>query len=224
MRIRLINGNYQDFSVSEEAQKHFDDERNYSAFIIQEWEDLPYSKYIKRHSIILDIGANIGLFAMHVLPFAEKIVCVEPTPSHMKIQKELLTRVIHEQSALNSYTGKAKFRSEPVNTTMNTLSDRPDSFEVDCITLRDLCDKHGLTHVDFCKIDIEGSEWGALTVERIREVKGIIKSFFVELHPRTVESQIEMGGRFEQAGYKVDLIDYNGSIYCYEAESTNNIG
>lgn len=224
MRIRLINGNYQDFSASEEAQKHFDDERNYSAFIIQEWEDLPYSKYIKPNSVVLDIGANIGLFAMHVLPYAEKIVCVEPTPAHMKIQKELLTRVIHEQSALNSYTGKARFRSEPVNTTMNTLSDRPDSFEVDCITLKDLCDKHQLTHVDFCKIDIEGSEWKALTVERIREVKGIIKSFFVELHPRNIESQYVMGDRFGLAGYKVQFIDYNGSIYCYEAESTNNIG
>lgn len=216
MRIRLVNGNYQEFSVSEESQKHFDDDNNYSAFILQEWEDLPYSKYIKPDSVILDIGANVGLFALHVHPFSRLTVCVEPTPEHMKVQKEVAPRVIHEQAALNSYTGKARFRREPVNTTMNSLSDRPDSYEVDCITLKGLCEKYGLPRVDFCKVDIEGGEWGALDVERIKEVKGIIKSFFVELHPRTVLAQNDMKLRFEQAGYKVDLIDYNGSIYAYE--------
>jgi hypothetical protein len=87
---------------------------------------------------------------------------------------------------------------------------------VNCITLADLCRKYGLEKVDFCKIDIEGSEWQALTTERIAEVKGIIKSFFVELHPRSAEAQRDMASRFEAAGYKVKHIDYNGSIYAYE--------
>jgi hypothetical protein len=96
---------------------------------------------------------------------------------------------------------------------MNTI--RHDGvLEVDCITLKDLCDKHGLTSVDFCKVDIEGSEWQALTVDRIKEVSGIIKSFFVELHPRTAEAQLDMAARFTEAGYMVELVDYNGSIYC----------
>lgn len=214
--------------VSDAAKAHFADEKNYSKFIIAEWEDLPYSKYIKPGSVILDIGANIGLFALHVLPYASHIICVEPTPAHMAIQKELLManpyssphstgaiKINHEQSALNNYTGKAKFRTEPVNTTMNCLRDSADAFEVDCITLKDLCEKHGLSSVDFCKIDIEGGEFQALTIDRIKEVSGIIKSFFVELHPRTIESQMEIGSRFVQAGYKVEPVDFNGSIYCY---------
>jgi hypothetical protein len=86
---------------------------------------------------------------------------------------------------------------------------------VNCITLKDLCEKYGLASVDFCKVDIESGEFQALTTERILEVSHIIKSFFVELHPRTIESQMEIGARFEQAGYKVDFVDYNGSIYCY---------
>jgi FkbM family methyltransferase len=198
---------------SDEAKSHFNDPNNYSAFIIQEWEDLPYSKYIKHGSVILDIGANVGLFALHVQPYAKRLICVEPTPEHMRIQKELIS-VEHEQAALNSYTGKARFRREPVNTTMNTLRDAPDSFEVDCITLLDLCKKYQVDKVDFCKIDIEGSEWEALTEERIKEVSGIIDSFFVELHPRSLESQSVMSKRF--AGYKIEMIDYNGSIYCYK--------
>lgn len=214
--MRLIDGTHRELNIiSEQAQKHFADDNNYTKFIIAEWEDLPYSKYIKPGSVILDIGANVGLFALHVKPYAKRIFCVEPTPQHMEIQRELLRPwdVNHEQAALNNYTGKTKFHLEPVNTTMNTI--RSDgNIEVDCITLKDLCDKYSLKTVDFCKVDIEGSEWQALTVERIKEVAGIIKAFFVELHPRTAEAQHDMAARFTEAGYMVELVDYNGSIYC----------
>ena len=215
MKIRQINGGYYELELTGKVKEHFDDPKNYALFIVDEWESLPYSKYIKPDSIILDIGANIGLFALHVLPYAKRIICVEPTPQHMEIQGDLV-KADHVQAALNSYTGKARFRNEPVNTTMNTLREGSDSYEVACLTLRDLCVVKELTKVDFCKIDIEGSEWQALTIERIKEVKGIIKAFFVELHPRTIEAQQEMAARFEAAGYKVEYIDYNGSIYCYE--------
>lgn len=217
--MRLINGQELELNlVGDALRAHFDDDNNYAKYIITEWEGLPYTKYIKPDSVILDIGANVGLFALHVAPYADKIICVEPTPAHMQIQKEFISmpHVYHEQSALNHYTGKARFRTEPVNTTMNCLRDAPDSYEVDCITLKDLCEKYKLDTVDFCKVDIEGGEFQALTVERIKEASDIIKSFFVELHPRTIESQMEIGARFEQAGYKVDMVDYNGSIYCYK--------
>lgn len=213
--MRLISGKHIELNIqSEAAKKHFSDPTNYSAFIIQEWEDLPYSKYIKPGSTILDIGANVGLFALHVLPYASRMVCVEPTPAHMAIQRELVGELSeHEQSALHNHTGKTRFHLEPVNTTMNTIRN-DGNIEVNCITLFDLCRKYNLQTVDFCKVDIEGSEWEALTVERIKEVAGIIKAFFVELHPRTVEAQRDMAARFTEAGYKAEHIDYNGSIYC----------
>ena len=176
--------------------------------------------------MVLDIGGNIGLFAIHVLPWADKIICVEPTPGHMAIQKTLLSKavklmdrdieVIHEQAALNSYTGKAKFRTEPINTTMNTLVDRPDSYEVDCITLADLCAKHGLTKVDLVKVDIEGSEMKAITVETVSAVSSIVNKFLLETHPRSREMQDYFIGIFTEAGYKAEYVDFNGSIIAYK--------
>lgn len=214
-KMRLIDGKYRELNIeSETAKKHFAEYNNYSAFIIAEWEDLPYSKYINPGSVILDIGANVGLFALHVMPYVKRIVCVEPTPQHMQIQVELVGELAeHEQSALAGHSGKCRFHLEPVNTTMNTIR-QDGALEVDCITLFDLCRKYDLQTVDFCKVDIEGSEWHALTVERIKEVAGIVKSFFVELHPRTEQAQKDMAARFTEAGYLVELVDYNGSIYC----------
>lgn len=222
--MRLIDGTYRELNIiSEAVKKHFADDNNYTKFIIAEWEDLPYSKYINPGSVILDIGANVGLFALHVFPYAKRMFCVEPTPAHMEVNKELyitnipanspVITVVHEQSALANHNGQCRFHIEPINTTMNTIRD-DGSIMVNCITLKELCDKYNLLSVDFCKVDIEGSEWQALTVERIKEVAGIIKSFFVELHPRTHEAQRNMSARFTEAGYLVELVDYNGSIYC----------
>lgn len=240
MRITHIDGTTSEINiVSEKAKQHFVDPHNYTKEILEEWESLPYKGFItKEDKIILDIGANVGLFALHVMPLIGKvgrIICVEPTPEHMEIQKELLSiyssyrdsgmfkisppgvwlrDIQHEQSALNSYTGKAKFHHEPVNTTMNTLRD--DGYEVDCITLYDLCKKYNLTHVDFCKVDIEGSEWVAITKETLIPVRHIIDKFFLETHPRSRESMEHFKAVFESAGYKTKFVDFNGSVFAYK--------
>lgn len=216
MTIRHIDGTESELKLTQQLEAHFAADNNYAHWILREWEEQPYKPYIKPNSTILDIGGNIGLFALHVLPYAKRLISVEPTPQHMALQHQLLSTSIveHEQAALNFYTGTARFRNEPVNTTMNTLREGRDSYDVACITLLDLCEKYKLKKVDFAKVDIEGSEWQALTPERIAEVKHIIKAFFVELHPRDLQTQNEFKARFESAGYNVQLIDFNGSIYA----------
>lgn len=224
IKLKQIDGNeIEIIPQSDQAKAHFADANNYAMVVIDEFSHEPFKGYIKPDSVILDIGANIGLFALHVMPYVKEIVCVEPTPEHMEIQGNLFWhnwhnirngKFHHEQSALNSYTGTARFRKEPVNTTMNSLSDRLDSFEVNCITLFDLCEKYKLDSVDFCKIDIEGSEFKAITIDRVQEVSHIIKAFWLETHPRNLESMTHFKYIFEQCGYKVELIDFNGTVYA----------
>lgn len=217
--------------ITDKAKQHFADPYNYTVEILAQFDQHLYENYITaKDKIILDIGANVGLFALHVLPYVERIVCVEPTPEHMEIQKELLDKytdtygqddlilpydnIEHEQSALNSYTGKTTFNWCGINTTMNSLQSRGDrSFEVDCITLKDLCEKYSLTKVDLCKVDIEGSEWQAITAETLEPVKHIIDKYFIELHPPTQESQEQMKTVFEAVGYKVEKV-YHDSLFC----------
>ncbi len=218
--MRLINGQEVDISIKSEAAKaHFANPYNYTKEILEEWEQQPFNKFIhKGAKIFLDIGANIGLFALHIIPMVKKIVCVEPTPEHMAINKEINPTAIHEQAALNNYTGETSFFRCGINTTMNSLDhqNRGEEFKTPCYTLSDLCKKHNLTKVDFCKIDIEGSEFKALTLETVLEAFLIINKYLIELHPRTRESQDHFKSIFEQAGYKVEYYDFNGSIYCHK--------
>lgn len=225
MKVKQINGKYYEIDFkrySDFVKHHFDKPENYTDAILGEWESEPFKDYIsKEDNVILDIGANIGLFALHVMPYVEQIICVEPTPSHMAVQRELLspfTQVTHEQSAANSFTGECGFWIEPVNYTMNTLSNQYHSaaIQVPCITLYDLCQKYELKHVHLCKVDIEGSETQALTVETLKPVHSIIDKFLVELHPRTREMQDRFKAIFEEAGYKAEYFDFNGSLFCYK--------
>ena len=221
MKIKQIDGGEIELNLeSEQAKAHFANPANYGQVIIDEFSHEPFKGYIKPNSVILDIGANIGLFALHVIPYARKIICVEPTPEHIEILQDLLTEqtpvIICEQSALNNFTGTALFRSDPVNTTMNALSDSPDSYEVDCITLADLCTKYDLNHVDVCKVDIEGGEFVALTVETIKPVSKVIDSFLIETHPASREAQDHFIMIFNECGYQAEYVGYNGGVYAYK--------
>ena len=230
--MKLINGGNYEIDLSDPiVAAHFNNANNYTKEILEEWDSEPFKQFVTKDcKTILDIGANVGLFALHVLPYADRIICLEPTAEHMQVQKILLRqpvfpsdkfiglrqhKIVHEQSALNSYTGKCGWHIEPVNYTMNTIREQT-GLEVECITLYDVCVKHNLTKVDFCKIDIEGSEVLALTEETVKPVYNIIEKFLIELHPRTREMQDRFKAIFESAGYKVDYYDFNGSIYCHK--------
>lgn len=220
MKIKQIDGGEIELNLeSEQAKAHFANPANYGKVIIDEFSSEPFKGYVKPNSVILDIGANVGLFALHVIPYVAKIICVEPTPEHIEILQDLLTEqtpvIICEQSALNNFTGTALFRSDPVNTTMNGLTTRSDGFEVSCITLFDLCIKYDLSHVDLCKIDIEGGEFAAVTIETVAAARHIIKAYSIETHPASRENQEHFVKIFQACGYKTKLVDYNGGVYAY---------
>lgn len=238
MILKQVNGAEIDLNIeSGKTKEHFDNPQNYAQVVIEEFNANSFADYLsKEDKIILDIGANIGLFALHVMPFVERIICVEPTESHMEVQKELLkpyykllhetpngefphgmhNKIIHEQSAIHNYTGTVGYHLEGVNTTMNKVNVSGMGVEVPCITLYDLCKKHNLTHVDFCKIDIESSEFAAITVETLRPVNQIIDKISIEVHPPNREGQDHFIKIFEECGYKTKYIDYNAGVFAYK--------
>lgn len=229
MKLKQITGQHIDLDLSNPTVKaHFDNPINCTREILDEWESEPFKQFFKpEYKTVLDIGANVGLFALHVLPYIKEIICVEPYEGHNDVFNELLYNykfydngeendiIELESSALSNYTGTTRYWYEGVNSTMCRL--RADGqIEVPCITLADLCKKHNLRKVDFAKVDIEGSEFQALTVETIKPVFDIIDRWLIELHPRTRESQDHFKAIFEAVGYSVNYYDFNGSIYVYK--------
>lgn len=119
---------------------------------------------------VLDVGANIGLWAMgaaRAVGAGGAVHAIEPIPeNHARLVSNLalngLTHVRTAQVAFSSRSGPiTMFRPSYGNSGHPSLGRREGvdlPVAIEAITLDDYCEREGLTHVDFVKIDVEGAE------------------------------------------------------------------
>ena len=83
----------------------------------------------------------------------------------------------------------------------------------------DIIDLYDLDHVDFVKIDIEGSEIKFLSKENIETLNKYVKKFFIEFHQVNGKTYGEhreyYQGIFEYIGWNTELINVD-VLYCYK--------
>jgi FkbM family methyltransferase len=173
---------------------------------------------------ILDIGANIGLVALHLLPNCERLICIEPTPSHFELLTDLTnkTKIENINIALSDIDGEIDFYFSKTNTTTNSLIKQSYHDEYKTIktkTLSTLIKDLNLDHVDFIKVDIEGSEMIALNEKELETVFDKVNSYYVEGHTiqkiSSEENAKELVSRFTNVGYKVMYLTYD-SFYAFK--------
>lgn len=126
-------------------------------------------KLVRPGMLVIDIGANYGLYSLslaRVLGEGGRVVAVEPcaaTASHLR--ESLVINQFHQitvvQSALSNKVGTARLQTG-ANSELNSLvSDGQfgaSSEEVDLTTLDRLAEEYGCDGVDFIKMDAEGEE------------------------------------------------------------------
>jgi FkbM family methyltransferase len=152
--------------------------------------------------VILDLGANIGLFSLYAAPHAPKarIFSVEPVASTFRRLNEhvrengLAGRVTTVNCAVAGEQGERLMAR--VNTPYSQVvpaGTSPEQGEmVVCRTLSDLIDAFELPEIDFLKMDIERSEYEVLLSTPPAMLKRIHRMIF-ELHssPQGTSYRIE---------------------------------
>lgn len=135
--------------------------------------------------VILDVGANIGLFSLYAQDSASRIICLEPTPRTFNILEKITHGVdkIHRQAvALSDHDGEISFYVSD-NPTINSIVNQVgEEVRVQARTLATVLKENNLDWVDFVKCDIEGSETLAITDATLDPVKNQIGSWFIEVH------------------------------------------
>lgn len=146
------------------------------AFSLAEFWSQPYfsdSVRVERGAVVLDIGANLGLFTRQALEAgAQRVICFEPAPLTARSLAWNLSSAIADGRVLVREKG-AWDRTDTVEFTFDPKKPGNSSFlvrahdsavevqleveQVDTV-VRDL----GLPKVDFIKMDIEGAECRAL--------------------------------------------------------------
>ena len=125
-------------------------------------------KYINKDSVVLDIGANIGLHALSYSSIAKTVIAFEPQPETFKT----LTRNIYQNNIKNIIPLNVAITDTAEISTFNVVSDEAYSSLIDtgrkrfrekinvlCETVDGLL---GDMKIDFIKIDVEGVEFKAL--------------------------------------------------------------
>ena len=127
---------------------------------------IPLAFLPKNPITVIDIGANVGLFAlyMHMLAPVRIIHCFEPAPATVKLLRrntDHLHNVRIHPFGLTDHQGTAVMTLDPNNTGMNSICGTPDkenSVEINVYDASAALDRYDLTKIDILKIDTEGSE------------------------------------------------------------------
>lgn len=189
-----------------------------------------YFKYfdIKANDIVLDAGANIGLFTLlagKMMNNMGKIISVEPDDNNY----DMLLENIKLNRLTNVIPYKKGLWSEITNLEL-LIGNRPGEHSlldneqfsgkrvvIECITLDSLLETFGLSHFDFIKMDIEGAEIEVVlnskivlndirtkwVIEALHQVEG--KPAYKSIIPFMKENNFKILGEVD---------NYRGTIYA----------
>lgn len=188
-----------------------------SSVMEQNGELLVVKSLIKDHDIVFDIGAHVGEWANYVKQYHKKakLILFEPLPYlYKKLSKKFFTGNVFSFAVSNNNNIKSftHYPKEPGlssiyarQSVIQYLQSIPEIIQVKTITLDNFCRLKNIKHIDFLKIDTEGSEYDVL-----RGSLRLIKSGSIGL------IQFEYGGTYIDADIKLkevyDLLQTNGYL------------
>jgi FkbM family methyltransferase len=171
---------------------------------------------VERGSAVVDIGANIGSFAIYAARAcgASRVVAFEPHPENFalltrNVSANGLTNVTCVNAAVGASRGKRHLEVDPGNSGGHRLSANPrgQAIEVDCLSLDDVIAEHRLPTIDYLKLDCEGAEYEI--VESCPEAVNKTQRISMEYHAVPGRAPEQMRRALELSGF---------SVRCHERE------
>jgi FkbM family methyltransferase len=174
---------------------------------------------IGRKDVSVDLGANAGAFTTLAALRGKKVIAVEAQSEFIPLIRQNLLR--------NHCLGKASVEFGLIGSTTGTLSDPAErkncshwGEEAPELSLPELLRRHHVTHVDFLKIDIEGSEFALFDGDC--EWLKIVRKVVLEVHCRFGEVN-SLRSRLENNGFQVCLVDNRQAVVDKLTESSGYI-
>ena len=140
---------------------------------------------VEKGDVVIDLGANIGVFSLYALSKNAKIIyAFEPIKEYAELYKKNLINcpVVIYQSAISNHTGKAEIIYNYQDNTIlskvfkdfNWEIQSNKKIEIDTMSFNDFA--NDLDKIDFLKVDIEGSEYDLfenMSIENLNKIRKI---------------------------------------------------
>jgi FkbM family methyltransferase len=163
---------------------------------------------ISKGALVVDLGANLGNFTNLALAQHPdvRVIAVEPSLT--------LSESLRSSVANNGWTDRVSVLRAFVGATTSVqanVADSPDYMGVPSLTESGFLDEFGITHIDFLKCDIEGSEFFML--ERDSRILAITQNLAIEVHAwgGPVPAFLD---QVEKAGFEIGSIQKDPSGTC----------
>jgi FkbM family methyltransferase len=178
-----------------------------------------YDHLAVKDAVVVDVGANQGLFTFWASRFAKRIVSVEPSFEHFETLKHLIafnkmTMVEPVKCAISNFTGRGTFYKLP-NTTMFSLTPAmktEDTEAVEVITLERLFNQYNLEHVDILKVDVEGEEFNIFSHSSFDAIAPKVKTIITEYHSWTNNNPVQLKNMLTDRGFKVTQLGTEATV------------
>jgi FkbM family methyltransferase len=170
--------------------------------VVEVWLEQTYTANFYRPvdgDVIVDAGANIGIFAIQMARQNPRcrVVALEPFPENFKYLQANVARacpgnVVCCELALGAGFGKGQMQAIGSRSLDHVL--RPDSTAVNgtqVIPLAGLFDLARAQEIDFLKVDIEGSEYGVFAAAA-PSLLGRFKRIALEYHDQIAPGTLEL--------------------------------
>lgn len=186
---------------------------------------------IRPTDVVVDIGANMGIFALWAAPQAKegRVICIEPTKVieclELSLPQSGLRNVtivkcaiadqrgtieLLEYAGFTAVSHSAAFQPSHwgqffINLMWRKHQAQPVKVSCPCCRIEDVLAEQDITQVDLLKIDCEGGEYAifdSISAETLALVSRIAMEFH-ELHPSHNHRRIVQ--RLEKAGFDVQV-------------------
>lgn len=161
-------------------------------------------------NIVVDVGANVGLFSLYMAPFSKKIYALEP---HLESFEKLKSNTSGYENikpinkALWSHTGEYTMHEEGDGGHSLVVGDR--NLIVKTTTLSDLIKDEGIKWIDVLKIDCESSEKQFMPTVEFKTALSKVNKVVGEFH----DNGDLVKSIFKDCGFIFE--EYSNSFYAH---------
>jgi FkbM family methyltransferase len=189
-------------------------------FVHNRYDCFQFEKYL---DIVLDVGANSGLFTKLCLQKgAKRVFSIEPNNKCLQNLRHLTrndSNVTVIDKAIAGERKKIKFYITDDNSTIGSifadhLKNETHSIreiEVDCITVDDVINDYNLPKITMLKLDVEAAEYEILHSLGESTFKKI-DSILVEYHDNFDKRVISLVKHLEKFGYNISVVQNQASL------------